>query len=115
MHVDTRAEEAIPDVSDLKAKSRVLRLPMAFAESCSRDAMQNHSRSVRPEAAYLPDNVPFVCEINALEGGAEEIKRIMFEPSYMVCCFLASALMLNRLHSRMQFWLEHLLTVWPYR
>lgn len=64
---------------------------MAFQESYSKDAMQKYSQSVRPEAAYLPDNVPFVAAINGLEGGADEVKRIMFEASYMVCASLASA------------------------
>lgn len=57
----------MPDVSKLKIKSRVLRLPMAFQESYSRAAMDKYSQSVRPEAAYLPDNVPFVAEINGLQ------------------------------------------------
>lgn len=86
-----RGVAAIPDVSELKVTSRVLHLPMAFEESCSKDAMQKYSQSVRPEAAYLPDNVPFVAEINGLEGGADEVRRIMFEASYMVCASLASA------------------------
>ena len=100
----------MPDVSSLKVKSRVLRLPMAFADSCSRDAMQKYSQSVRSEAAYLPDNVPFVAEINGLEGGAEEVKRIMFEASYMVRCFLESASLLNTLHSHARPRLQHLMT-----
>eukprot|EP00892_Ulva_mutabilis_P009832 jgi/Ulvmu1/7220/UM035_0006.1 len=79
-----RAEAGMPDVSKLQVNSRVLHLPMAFGDSCSKDAMQKYSQSVRPEAAYLPDNVPFVAEINGLDGGAEEVKRIMFEASYMV-------------------------------
>ena len=54
-------------MSQLKIKSRVLRLPMAFRESCSKAAMDKYAQSVRPEAAYLPDNVPFVAEINGLE------------------------------------------------
>lgn len=47
--------------------------------------MQKYSQSVRPEAAYLPDNVPFVAEINGLEGGAEAVQDIVFAASYMVC------------------------------
>ena len=62
-----RAEGAIPDVSRLKIQSRVLRLPMAFRDACSKAAMHKYAQSVRPEAAYLPDNVPFVAEINGLQ------------------------------------------------
>lgn len=40
---------------------------MAFRDSCSKAAMDKYAQSVRPEAAYLPDNVPFVAEINGLQ------------------------------------------------
>jgi allophanate hydrolase subunit 1 len=73
-----------PDVSQLKVKSRVLHLPMAFRERWSQEAMAKYKASVRPDAAYLPDNAPFVAEINALAGGIEELKKIMFDASYMV-------------------------------
>ena len=78
-----RAEAAVPDVSQLKIKSRVLKLPLAFRESKSKDAMARYQASVRPEATYLPDNVPFVARNNGLEG-VEELKNIMFDASYMV-------------------------------
>lgn len=70
-------------MSALKIQSRVLHLPLAFRESKSRDAMARYKSSVRPEAAYLPDNVPFVARNNGLDG-VEELKKIMFEASYMV-------------------------------
>jgi urea carboxylase len=57
---------------------------MAFRERWSQEAMAKYKASVRPEATYLPDNVPYVAEINALEGGIDELKKIMFEASYMV-------------------------------
>lgn len=72
---------------------------MAFGDSCSKEAMQKYAQSVRPEAAYLPDNVPFVAEINGLEGGTEEVKRIMFEASYMVRLAQSSAMACCKLFS----------------
>jgi allophanate hydrolase subunit 1 len=77
------AEDAVPEVSQCKIDTRVLRLPMAFSESKSKDAMSKYAQSVRPEAAYLPDNVPFVAEINGLSG-ADAVRHIMYEASYMV-------------------------------
>lgn len=70
-------------MSQLKIRSRVLKLPMAFAESKSKDAMAKYAQSVRPEATYLPDNVPFVAENNGLSG-VEELKKIVFDASYLV-------------------------------
>ena len=70
-------------MSQLKITSRVLHLPMAFRESKSKDAMAKYKSSVRPEAAYLPDNVPFVAKNNGL-AGVDELQKIMFEASYMV-------------------------------
>lgn len=68
----------------LKIQSRILHLPMAFRESKSKDAMERYRNSVRPEAVYLPDNVPFVAANNGLEGGVDALKRIVFDASYMV-------------------------------
>ena len=65
----------MPDVSALKIESRVLHLPLAFRESKSRDAMARYQSSVRPEAAYLPDNAPFVARNNGLDGGVDALKR----------------------------------------
>ena len=79
-----RAEAALPDVRQLKIESRVLHLPMAFRESKSKDAMQRYASSVRPEAVYLPDNVPFVAANNGLGGGVDALKKIVFDASYMV-------------------------------
>jgi hypothetical protein len=73
----------MPDVTKLKVDSRVLHLPMAFRESKSQEAMAKYKASVRPEAAYLPDNVPFVAENNGLSG-PEAVRTIIFEASYMV-------------------------------
>jgi urea carboxylase len=78
-----RAEAELPDVKQLKLDTRVLHLPMAFRESKSKEAMEKYKNSVRPEAVYLPDNVPFVANNNGLEG-VDALKKIVFEARYMV-------------------------------
>ena len=79
-----RAQAELPDVRRLQVPSRIVHLPMAFGEARSKEAMARYAASVRPQAAYLPDNVPFVAETNGLAGGVAELKRIMFKASYMV-------------------------------
>ena len=55
---------------------------MAFHERWTREAMDKYAKSVRPEAAYLPDNVKFLAENNGMD--VESVRDIVFKASYMV-------------------------------
>ena len=57
---------------------------MAFNEAKTNAAIQKYMRSVRSEAPYLPSNVDFVAANNGIKNGAEGVKKIVFDASYMV-------------------------------
>ena len=73
-----------PQASEIELPVRILHLPMAFNESQTHAAIQKYSRSVRPEAPYLPSNVDFVAANNGIKNGAKGVSDILFKASYMV-------------------------------
>jgi len=68
-------------VTALKLPSRILHLPMAFHDRWTRQAIDKYRQSVRPEAAYLPDNVQFLADTNGID--VEGVRKILFSASYM--------------------------------
>ncbi|KAG2435985.1 hypothetical protein HYH02_011698 [Chlamydomonas schloesseri] len=78
------AEARIPDCSTMTLPSRVVHLPMAFDERWTHEAIAKYMKSVRPSAPYLPDNIAYIAENNGLDGGKDEVRKIIFDASYLV-------------------------------
>jgi len=78
-----KADAAIGDVKHMVLPSRVLHLPMAFDERWTHEALDKYMRSARSEAPYLPSNVQYIANNNGLPG-KEDVRRIVFEASYLV-------------------------------
>jgi urea carboxylase len=80
-----KAENELSPAAEAKIQSRILHLPLAFDEKWTHEAIAKYTRSIRPEAPYLPSNVNFVAANNGLEGDpAEAVRKILFSASYMV-------------------------------
>jgi pyruvate/oxaloacetate carboxyltransferase/allophanate hydrolase subunit 1/biotin carboxyl carrier protein len=82
MKLLNQAEEELPD-KDVKLKSRVFELPLAFHDKWNREATQRYMNTIRSEALYLPDNVDFVAKNNGL-AGVHEVEKIVMDASYLV-------------------------------
>ncbi|MDR3481334.1 MAG: urea carboxylase [Burkholderiaceae bacterium] len=76
-------EKHLPPVDNMKVKSRVVHLPMAFEDSATLDAVARYRQSVRDTAPWLPSNTEFMRRINGLES-VEQVRDILFQASYMV-------------------------------
>ncbi len=76
-------ERRLPDVEGLVVPSRIVHLPLAFEDSATLGAVQRYRETVRAEAPWLPNNVDFIQRINGLHS-RDEVRRILFEASYMV-------------------------------
>ena len=63
-------ETELPESRNLVVPSRIVRLPLAFHDRWTQEAVERYMRSVRSEAPYLPDNVDFVARCNGLDGPA---------------------------------------------
>lgn len=63
----TGIEKELPRSDEIEVPSREVRLPIAFHDRWTREAIAKYRQSVRNEAPYLPDNAEFVARCNALE------------------------------------------------
>lgn len=64
--------------------TRIIKLPIAFDDRCTRGAIDRYMRSSRNDAPYLPSNIDFVAANNGLPGGGAAVKGTLKEASYMV-------------------------------
>ena len=76
-------EQSLPPVGDMKVATRIIRLPLAFEDSATLDAVSRYRQSVRDKAPWLPNNVEFIRRINGLDS-VEQVSDIIYDASYMV-------------------------------
>ena len=76
-------EQGLPPVGDMKVATRIIRLPLAFEDSATLDAVSRYRQSVRDKAPWLPNNVEFIRRINGLDS-VEQVSSIIYDASYMV-------------------------------
>jgi len=74
---------ALPDAEQMQIPSRIVHLPLSWDDPATRLATQRYMQSVRADAPWCPDNIEFIRRINGL-GSADEVRRIVFEASYLV-------------------------------
>lgn len=77
------AEAQLPSADAMTVPTRIVRLPMAWQDSATLDAVQRYRRSVRETAPWLPSNVEFMRRINGLDS-VEEVREIVFQARYLV-------------------------------
>ncbi|WP_341582520.1 biotin/lipoyl-containing protein [Marinobacter metalliresistant] len=76
-------EATLPPTDELKVRSRVIHLPMAFEDSATLEAVDKYRQSVRDTAPWLPNNVDFMQRINGLPS-REAVRDILFSARYLV-------------------------------
>jgi len=77
------AEDELPCVDKLEVPSRIVHLPLSWDDPATQLAISKYMQSVRPDAPWCPSNIEFIRRINGLDS-IEEVKRIVFEASYLV-------------------------------
>ncbi|WP_120511481.1 urea carboxylase [Photobacterium salinisoli] len=76
-------EDTLPPTDELKVRSRVVHLPMAFEDSATLEAVDKYRQSVRDTAPWLPNNVDFIQRINGLKE-REHVKDVVYNARYLV-------------------------------
>jgi len=76
-------EGTLPPTDELKVRSRVIHLPMAFEDSATLEAVDKYRQSVRDTAPWLPNNVDFMQRINGLPS-REDVRDVLFSARYLV-------------------------------
>jgi urea carboxylase len=77
------AEGALPPVADMVVPTRIVHLPLSWDDAATQLAISKYMQSVRADAPWCPSNIEFIRRINGLDG-VEDVKRIVFEASYLV-------------------------------
>jgi len=77
------AEQRLAPVDQMQVPTRIVRLPMAWQDSATLDAVARYRQSVRDTAPWLPSNVEFMRRINGLDT-VEQVRDIVFSTSYLV-------------------------------
>ncbi|KGK38479.1 hypothetical protein JL09_g2359 [Pichia kudriavzevii] len=62
--------------------SRVIRLPMAFEDRQTLDAVKRYQETIRSDAPWLPNNVDFIANINGIERS--EVKDMLYSARFLV-------------------------------
>lgn len=75
-------EKEITFVNKWKVNSRVIKLPMAFEDKKTLDAVKRYQETIRAEAPWLPNNVDFIASINDITR--EDVKDMLYTARYMV-------------------------------
>lgn len=78
-----KAEQEISNIEEMDVPARIVHLPISWNDEACQQAIEKYMQSVRPNAPWCPDNIEFIRRINGLSS-VEEVKRIVFEASYLV-------------------------------
>ncbi len=75
--------KAIPSLETVEVPSRIVKLPLSWADPTAQLAMERYEKNIRPDAPWCPDNIEFIRRINGL-AGVDEVAQTVFEANYMV-------------------------------
>ncbi len=76
-------EEHLGGLQDFEIPSRIVWLPLSFADPAVADTIERYMSTVRADAPWCPDNIEFIRRINGL-ASVEDVQRIVFSARYMV-------------------------------
>lgn len=75
-------EKEIVFVNKWEVKSRIIKLPMAFEDQKTLDAVKRYQETIRSDAPWLPNNVDFIANINGIER--HEVKDMLYSARFLV-------------------------------
>lgn len=78
-----RAEEAMGDLADFEAPSRIVHLPLSWRDPAIEETIAKYIGTVRDDAPWCPDNIEFIRRINGL-ADAKAVEDLIFAASYLV-------------------------------
>ncbi|KAL2064342.1 hypothetical protein VTL71DRAFT_4836 [Oculimacula yallundae] len=79
----TNLELALGPTLPSKVPSRTLHLPIVFEHSSTLAAVSRYSRTIRPTAPYLPNNIDFLTQINGLSS-RDSISSTILSATFLV-------------------------------
>ena len=77
------ADDRLSELEHFEIPSRIVWLPLSFADPAVADTVARYMTTVRADAPWCPDNIEFIRRINGL-ASAEDVRRIVFAARYLV-------------------------------
>ncbi|ANZ74966.1 BA75_03140T0 [Komagataella pastoris] len=77
-----RYEREIRFVNKWKVPSRIIKLPMAFEDKKTLDAVTRYQETIRSTAPWLPNNVDFIANVNNIQRS--EVKDMLYTARFLV-------------------------------
>lgn len=77
------SEESLGELDEFEIASRVVHLPLSWADPAIYHTIDKYIASVRADAPWTPDNIEFIRRINGL-ASVEDVQRIVFDARYLV-------------------------------
>ncbi len=77
------AEQRLGGLDDFAIPSRVVHLPLSWADPAIYQTIDKYISAVRDDAPWCPDNIEFIRRVNGLDS-AEQVKQIVFDADYLV-------------------------------
>ncbi|ODV70023.1 hypothetical protein HYPBUDRAFT_178118 [Hyphopichia burtonii NRRL Y-1933] len=75
-------EKEIVFVNKWEVPSRIIKLPMAFEDKRTLDAVKRYQETIRSDAPWLPNNVDFIANINGI--GRNDVKDMLYSARFLV-------------------------------
>ncbi|KAK6454008.1 urea amidolyase [Scheffersomyces xylosifermentans] len=69
-------------INKWEVKSRIIKLPMAFEDKKTLDAVKRYQETIRSEAPWLPNNVDFIASINGMTRA--DVKDLVYTARFLV-------------------------------
>ncbi|AAS51971.2 ADR051Cp [Eremothecium gossypii ATCC 10895] len=67
---------------DWKVKAKLFRLPMAFEDSKTLEAVRRYQETIRSDAPWLPSNADFVANVNGITRA--DVRDLLYSATFMV-------------------------------
>jgi urea carboxylase len=83
LRVLEEVEDRLGELEHFEVPSRVVWLPLSFADPAVGETIARYVASVRSDAPWCPDNIEFIRRINGLSS-VDEVRRIVFDARYLV-------------------------------
>lgn len=77
------AEDRLGTLDDFEIPSRIVHLPLSYADPAIYQTIDKYIASVRDDAPWCPDNIEFIRRVNGLEH-TDDVRRTVFDAHYLV-------------------------------
>ncbi|KAG7194989.1 urea amidolyase [Scheffersomyces spartinae] len=75
-------EKEVSFTNKWEVKSRVIKLPMAFEDKRTLDAVTRYQETIRSDAPWLPNNVDFIANVNGITR--KDVKDMLYAARFLV-------------------------------